>query len=50
MSLARLWRQQGKTQPAHELVELVYSGFTEGFQTPDLQTARALLQQGRSGR
>ena len=49
MSLARLWRQQGKTQAAHELVAAVYGGFTEGFQTPDLQTARALLQQAGSG-
>src|SRR5262249_13056314 len=36
-SLARLWRQQGKRQEAHELLSAVYNWFTEGFDTKDLQ-------------
>jgi predicted ATPase len=44
MSLARLWDKQGKTQAAGELLSPVYAAFTEGFQTPDLQAARALLE------
>jgi predicted ATPase len=43
MSLARLWQQQGKRQEAHDLLAPVYHWFTEGFDTPDLQDARALL-------
>ena len=43
MSLARLWQQQGKRAEAHELLAPIYSWFTEGFDTPDLQEARALL-------
>jgi class 3 adenylate cyclase/predicted ATPase len=42
-SLARLWQQQGKRQAAHDLLVPVYHWFTEGFDTPDLQQARALL-------
>jgi predicted ATPase len=42
-SLARLWQQQGKRQPAHELLAPVYGWFTEGFDTADLQAAKALL-------
>ena len=42
-SLARLWQQQGKRQQAHDLLAHVYSWFTEGFETPDLQEAKALL-------
>jgi predicted ATPase len=45
MSLARLWDGQGKTAAARELLAPVYGAFTEGFQTHDLQTARALLEQ-----
>jgi class 3 adenylate cyclase/predicted ATPase len=45
LSLAQLWCRQGKTQPACELVQRVYAGFTEGFQTPDLQRAAAFLEQ-----
>jgi predicted ATPase len=44
MSLARLWQQQGKTKGAHELLSEVYSWFTEGFDTKDLQEAKALLE------
>jgi predicted ATPase len=43
MSLARLWQQQGKRQEAYELLAPVYDWFTEGFDTADLQEAKALL-------
>ena len=43
MSMARLWRDQGKPQQAHELLAPIYSWFTEVFHTPDLKEARALL-------
>jgi predicted ATPase len=43
-SLARLWQQQGKRQDAYELLAPVYDWFTEGFDTADLQEARALLE------
>jgi predicted ATPase len=44
-SLARLWRAQGKTEQARRLLDGVYSGFTEGFDTADLKEARALLEE-----
>ena len=44
MSLARLWRDQGKVQQARELLAPVYGWFTEGFDTRDLKEAKALLQ------
>jgi predicted ATPase len=43
MSMARLWRDQGKRQQAHSLLEPVYNWFTEGFDTLDLKQAKALL-------
>ena len=43
MSLARLWRDQGKRTEAHELLAPVYGWFTEGFDTADLQEAKVLL-------
>jgi class 3 adenylate cyclase/tetratricopeptide (TPR) repeat protein len=43
MTVARLWRDQGKRAEAHELLGSVYGWFTEGFGTPVLQEARALL-------
>ena len=43
MSLARLWRDQGKVQQARELLAPVYRWFTEGFDTRDLKKAKALL-------
>ena len=43
MSLARLWREQGKVQQARELLAPVYGWFTEGFDTLDLKEAKALL-------
>ena len=43
MSLARLWRDQGKSGEARELLAPVYDWFTEGFDTPDLKDAKALF-------
>jgi len=45
MSLARLWRSQGKVQQARELLAPIYDWFTEGFDTRDLKEAKALLQE-----
>jgi predicted ATPase/class 3 adenylate cyclase len=45
MSLARLWRDQGKPQQASELLAPVYGWFTEGFDTLDLKEAKALLHE-----
>jgi hypothetical protein len=45
MSLARLWRSQGKVSEARELLAPVYGWFTEGFETRDLKDAKALLDQ-----
>jgi class 3 adenylate cyclase/predicted ATPase len=44
MSMARLWRDQGKPQQARELLAPVYGWFTEGFDTLDLKEAKALLE------
>ena len=44
MSLARLWRDQGKVQQARELLAPVYGWFTEGFETRDLKEAKVLLK------
>ena len=43
VSLGRLWQQQGKRAEAFELLAPIYGWFTEGFDTPDLKEARALL-------
>jgi adenylate cyclase len=43
MGLARLWRQQGKAAKGHQMLAAVYHWFTEGFDTADLQDAKALL-------
>ena len=43
MSVARLWRDQGKRQEARELLAPVFGWFTEGFDTLDLKEAKALL-------
>jgi predicted ATPase len=48
MSLARLWRDQGKVQQARDLLAPVYGWFTEGFDTRDLKEAKALLEESRS--
>jgi predicted ATPase len=44
-SLAQLWQQQGKRQEAHDLLAPIYGWFTEGFDTADLQDAKALLNE-----
>jgi predicted ATPase len=44
-SLARLWRDQGKRTEAHDLLAPIYGWFTEGFDTPVLQEAKALLDE-----
>jgi predicted ATPase len=44
MSLSRLWQQQGQRAQARQLLAEVYDWFTEGFDTADLQEARALLE------
>jgi predicted ATPase len=45
MSLSRLWQKQGKQQEAHDLLAEIYGWFTEGFETADLQEAKALLEE-----
>jgi predicted ATPase len=45
MSMARLWRDQGKRQEARDLLAPVCGWFTEGFDTLDLKEARALLDE-----
>jgi predicted ATPase len=45
MSMARLWRDQGKREEARELLAAVYGWFTEGFDTLDLKEAKVLLEQ-----
>jgi predicted ATPase len=49
-SLARLWQQQGKRQDAYDLLAPIYGWFTEGFDTADLQDAKALLVELEDGR
>jgi predicted ATPase len=44
MSLCRLWQRQGKCIDARELLAPIYGWFTEGFDTADLQEAKALLE------
>jgi predicted ATPase len=44
-SLARLWQQQGKQQEAHAMLAAIYNWFAEGFDTKDLQEAKALLDE-----
>ena len=45
MSLSCLWQQQGKQAEAHALLAPIYNWFTEGFDTADLQEAKALLEE-----
>ena len=45
MSMARLWRDQGKPRQARDLLTPVYGWFTEGFDTLDLKEAKALLDE-----
>jgi predicted ATPase len=44
-SMARLWRDQGRREEARELLAPVYGWFKEGFDTRDLQEAKALLEE-----
>jgi hypothetical protein len=44
MSLAWLWQSQGKTTEARQILTDIYSWFTEGFDTKDLQETKALLE------
>jgi predicted ATPase len=48
MSMARLWRDQGKPRQARELLAPIYGWFTEGFDTLDLKQAKALLDELRA--
>jgi predicted ATPase len=55
LTLARLWRDQGKIADARDLLAPIYGWFTEGFDAPDLIEAKALLDEleaalGRSPR
>jgi predicted ATPase len=45
MSMARLWRDQGKRNEARDLLAPVYGWFTEGFDTADLKKAKTLLDE-----
>jgi predicted ATPase len=45
MSLSRLWQKQGKREQARKMLEEIYGWFTEGFDTADLQEAKALLEE-----
>jgi predicted ATPase len=45
MSMARLWRDQGKRDEARDVLAPVYGWFTEGFDTLDLKEAKALLDE-----
>ena len=45
MSLSRLWQQQGKQAEARQMLAEIYNWFTEGFDTKDLQEAKALLEE-----
>jgi class 3 adenylate cyclase/predicted ATPase len=45
MSLARLWQRQGKQKEARQILADIYGWFNEGFDTPDLQEAKALLEE-----
>jgi predicted ATPase len=44
MSLARLWQQQGKKDEVRQVLAEIYNWFAEGFDTADLQEAKALLE------
>ena len=45
VSLARLWQHQGKSREAQQMLSEIYNWFTEGFDTKDLQEAKALLEE-----
>jgi predicted ATPase len=45
LSLSRLWQRQGKRAEAQQLLAEIYDWFSEGFDTADLQEAKALLDE-----
>ena len=45
VSLGRLWQRQGKKGEARQVLAEIYDWFTEGFDTKDLQEAKALLEE-----
>jgi len=45
VSLSRLWQKHGKNEEARRMLAEIYGWFTEGFDTKDLQEARALLDE-----
>jgi len=45
LRLNRLWQQQGKLTEVHELLAPIYGWFPEGFDTADLQEAKAMLEE-----
>lgn len=45
MSLSQLWKSQGKKDEARQMLSEIYNWFTEGFDTKDLQEAKALLEE-----
>ena len=45
MSLSRLWQKQGRKEEARKMLAEIYYWFTEGFDTKDLQEAKALLEE-----
>ncbi|HJY82525.1 MAG TPA: hypothetical protein VKK81_15770 [Candidatus Binatia bacterium] len=45
MSLSRLWQKQGRKEEARQMLAKIYGWFTEGFDTRDLQEAKALLEE-----
>jgi hypothetical protein len=47
-SLAQLWHQNGRTEEAEKLLSSVYNRFSEGFETADLMTARASIDNFRN--
>jgi hypothetical protein len=49
ISLARLWRRQGRAAQAHDLLRATYAKFTEGFETHDLVHARSLMAELEAG-
>ncbi len=49
MSLARLWQKRGKKEEARKMLAEIYGWFTEGFDTKDLQEAKAFLDKLSEG-
>jgi len=45
VSLTRLWQRQGRCEEVRQVLSAIHDWFTEGFDTPDLQQARALPEE-----